>query len=375
MTSLRPLLPTLTVVSLLAVGAACRREDPHIRELTRKAAMSDAAARELREAWEEQQRQFLRAGPGVIHPGSGVMVLTSEQREALEDRVRREKNLSRRALFQEILEKDQEIGVLNARLNALKADLPRPDAVEPNDSHYGLAMRFLRGQGVSDEQARRLVSRASILGKLVPGFEVYHFYANGSYGTWVAQGRAAVSPAELNRQEQVRLEGERNAAVAQSARFRHKLRDLEQRKQQLEEEVARIQAERTELLEGRARLEAASAKHAAQLNAVHYVVGSRDALEKTGIIDVPFFGKARAGRNWSSQAFTQHLDLRCAMTLTIRAADLGLKRIGKVIVVPGSYVKGQDYRLSMDAGRQTAVVELLAADRFKNDMVVFAVVP
>ena len=42
-------------------------------------------------------------------------------------------------------------------------------------------------------------------------------------------------------------------------------------------------------------------------------------------------------------------------------------------LVPGSYLPGEHYQLTISADRQTAIVELLTMQRFKNDKVVFAV--
>ena len=115
-------------------------------------------------------------------------------------------------------------------LAKLKADLPRPDLAKPNDSHYGMAMRFLKKKGVSDADAKKLVSRVAILEKLAPGFEVYHFYANGTYGTWVSQGKAKISPNDLMRQEREKVEGERDVAVAQNEKLQEEVLDLEGQK-------------------------------------------------------------------------------------------------------------------------------------------------
>jgi len=96
-----------------------------------------------------------------------------------------------------VLDKDKEIKELNEKITKLRAVLPRPDIAKSNDSHYGMAMRFLKRKGVPEEKAKQLISRVLIMDKMAPGFEVYHFYNNGVYGTWVSQGKAAITPTEL----------------------------------------------------------------------------------------------------------------------------------------------------------------------------------
>lgn len=365
------ILPALAL--LVASLASCRREDPHIRDLTRKAAQADEAAQRLREAWRAQHARFLAAGAQDQAPDAATLVLTDDQRRVLEARVNRERGTSRRSLLQEILDKDHEIAGLRAELDRLRADLPSPDVARLHESHYGLAMRFLRTRGLTESEARERVSRASLHGKLAPGFEVYHFYSEGAYGTWVAQGMATVSPTELNRQAQEQLTDERQAAQGRVERFQRELAALERQKRAIDAEIADVQDERARLLAGRVALQADLDARALRLNALHYLVGVRADLEREGIIQVPLLGPARAGRAWRDALFTRRLDLREATTLTLRAGDLGLARMSRIHVVPGSYVRDEHYRLTLSPDRQAATVEFLALDRFRNDKVVFAV--
>ena len=361
------------VASLSTVFVACKREDPQILALTAKASQADDAAQQLRQAWSEQFRRLGLAGVGDLRFAADPLLLTEDQKKALEARIRIEKDTSRQGLLREILEKDAELRILNDHLVDLKAALPAPEIARPNDSHYGLALRFLKSHGHSDAEARKALSRVIISERLAPGFEVYHLYANGEYGTWVSQGTASITPRSLARQNPNPLIGERDQAVAVGRRLQRELQALESQKLDIEQEIAAIQAERALVLEGQARLQSKNAEQLARLNSLHYLVGVQDTLEKEGTIEVPLFGKDQSGPNWRDAAFTQHLDLRTSHTLLIRAQDLGLRHIAKVSVVPGSYTQGEHYRLSLSGDRQTATVELLTLPRFKNDKVVFAV--
>ena len=122
-----------------------------------------------------------------------------------------------------------------------------------------------------------------------------------------------------------------------------------------------------------AELTTTSEKQKALLNSLHYVVDSSKKLVEQGVIIVPVFAKDRAGKNWKDDVFSKSLDLRSADTLTISASELGLKKISKVSVVPGSLVKDEHYKLTISADKQSAVIKLLAKDRFRNEKVVFAV--
>jgi hypothetical protein len=364
----------LAAALLPAAFLACKREDPQIRALTEQAAQADEAAQQLRKAWSEQFQRFTWAGIKPLPSEDSPMRLTTEQKLALEARVRIEKDSSRRALLREILDKDMELQALSGRLQSLQTALPVPEIARPHDSHYGMALRFLKSQGRTDAQARKALSRVVISERLLPGFEVYHFYVHGQYGTWVSQGQAPISPQEMVHQDPDLIVNSRDAAVATGRRLQRELGLLEGQKRLIEQEIAAIQSERAHFLEGRSRLQSENAQQLARLNSLHYLVGVRDTLEAEGIIEIPLFGKDHSGRNWGDASFTQNLDLRTARTLVIRAQDLGLRHIGKVSVVPGSYLLDEHYRLSLSADRQTVTVELLALPRFKNDKVVFAVV-
>ena len=359
--------------SLLMVSTACKREDPQIRELTQKAAEADKASQQINQASSEQQKKLAQAGVNDVKPNAETLQLTDDQKKALEERIKNEKNSSYQALLQEVLDKDKDIKELNTKLAKLRADLPKPDLARPNDSHYGMAMRFLKKKGVPEAEAKRLVSRVAILEKLAPGFEVYHFYANGTYGTWVSQGKAKITPNDLMRQEREKVEGERDEAVAQNDKLQEEVSSLEDKKKKIEEEIVGLRSERTNLIEERAKLQSDNAAQVSKLNSLHYLVGTRDKLKADGIIDIPVFAKDRAGKNWRDEVFTQSLDLRSAKTIIIKASDLGLKKIGKVSVVPGSYLKDEHYKLTISEDKQTATIELITVSRFKNDKVVFAV--
>ena len=325
------------------------------------------------QAGTDQQKKLAQAGVNDIKPNAETLQLTEDQKKALEERIKNEKNSSYQALLQEVLDKDKEIKDINTRLAKLKADLPKPDLAKPNDSHYGMSMRFLKKKGVSEADAKKLISHVAILDKLAPGFEVYHFYANGAYGTWVSQGKAKITPNDLMRQEREKVEGERDEAVAQNDKLQEEVVDLEGQKKRIEEEIAGLRSERTNLIEERAKLQSDNAAQVSKLNSLHYVIGTRDKLKADAVIEIPVFAKDRAGKNWRDEIFTQSLDLRSAKTITIKAADLGLKKIGKVSVVPGSYIKDEHYKLTISEDKQTATVELVTVSRFKNDKVVFAV--
>ena len=372
----------IAAMTLLVMTPGCdkfkqKSEDKEIKNLEQKAGELDKLNQQQQQATgaQEEKLKAIGAQPGGvdIKPSGETMQLTDEQKKALEERIKSEKNSSYQALLQEVLNKDKEIRELSDKVAKLRAVLPRPDMAGPNDSHYGMALRFLKKKGVPLEEARSLVSRVNLMEKMAPGFEVYHFYANGVYGTWVNQGKAKISPSDLQREEREKIEGERDTAVAQGELLQEEVNDLSTQKKQLESDIAGLADEKTKLQTSMVELVTTGEKQKALLSSLHYVVGNSKKLVEQGVIIVPVFAKDRAGKNWRDDVFDKSLDLRSADTITISASELGLKKIGKVTVVPGSLVKDEHYKLTISDDKMTAVIKLLTKDRFRNEKVVFAV--
>lgn len=371
----RHLLGAFTVAALM-LAPGCNKKDsenPEIRDLSQKAAELDKLSQKANVSGADQNRKLKEAGVNDVKPNAETLQLTEDQKVALEARIKAEKNSSYQALLQEVLDKDKEIKDINEKMAKLKAVLPKPDMARENDSHYGMAMKYLKKHGVKEEQAKKLISRVLIMDKLAPGFEVYHFYNNGVYGSWVAQGKATITPTELQAEEKAKIEGERDTAVAQSTKLTEELADLNAQKEKITAEVAGLQAEKTNMIKELEGMAATNEAQKSKLNSLHYVVAERKSLETKGIIVVPVFAKDRAGANWADGVFTKALDLRKEDSITITAAEVGLAKLGKVSVVPGSLEKDKHYSVTFSADKLTATVKLLNKDRFKNEKVVFAV--
>ena len=361
-------------LAVLVVAPACKRsgEDKEIRDLSQKAAELDQLSQQAGASGADQTKKLREAGVNDVRPNAATLQLTEEQKLALEERIKAEKNSSYQALLQDVLDKDKEIKTLNEKIGQLRAVLPRPDVAKTNDSHYGMAMRFLRKKAVPEEKARQLISRVLIMDKMAPGFEVYHFYSHGVYGSWVSQGRAAISPTALQAEEKAKIEGERDVANEKSQKLQEEVADLNAQKEKITADIDALRTEKTNMIKEMESLSATNEAQKARLNSLHYLVGNRKTLEKDGVIVVPVFAKDRAGTSWSDGVFTQSLDLRSSDSITFTAADAGLQKIGKVSVIPGSLEKDKHYTLTISEDKSAATVKILTKDRFRNEKVVFA---
>lgn len=371
----RHLLGIMTV-AMLILAPACRKgsEEPkELRDVAEKVGELDKLSQKANTAGAEQTEKLKAAGVNDVKPDAQTLQLTEEQKTKLEERVKAEKDSSYRALLQEVIDKDKEITELNEQIAKLRAVLPKPDAAKSGDNHYSMALRFLRKKGISEEKAKALINKVNIMEKLAPGFEVYHFYNNGAYGTWVNQGRAKISPNDLVREEREKVEGERDTALAENEKLQEDVNDLMNEKNRLTGEIDGLRVERTKLISDMTELSAVNEAQRSKLNSLHYVVGNRNKLKTDNVIVIPVFSKDRAGANWSDKVFDKSIDLRTNDALTFTAADAGVKQISKVNVVPGSLEKDKHYSLTISPDKQSVTVKLLVKDRFVNEKVVFAV--
>jgi len=362
--------------AVLVSTVACKtgsEQEKEIKDLTTRTAELDGLMQQNMAAGAQQSAQLRAAGVGGLKLDAETGQLTPEQKALLEKRVRDERDNSTKGLIQEVLDRDKEIDGLNKKIAGLRSILPKPDVAAAADNHYALAMKYLRKRKVGEETAKKLVSRVLILDKLVPGFEVYHFYSGGVYGTWVAQGKAPISPSEWMAQEKQRLENERDTAVSWAERLQEEVYDLTNQKTILESEVEDLREMKDKLIDDLNVLAATNESQKAKLNSLHYLVGDRRQLQREGVIIVPIFAHDRAGKHWRDDIFDKTLDLRTEDTIEIAAQDADLETIGKLSVVPSSYTKGVHYTFAISEDRKTATIKILEKDRFRNDKVVFAV--
>ena len=372
--TLNPRIRTILAAAALALVLACGKQDAQVKDMAQKAEQAQATQTQVQQAGQRQQQQLAQAGlKDVTNPET--MQLTPDQKALLEARLKAEKSTGTGDLLQAILDKDKEIGELNKKINGLRAMLPKPVLAKEGDNHYAMAMTFLRRRGISEDKAKDLIAKTNILEKLEPGWEVYHFYINGKYGTSVSQGRAPLSPTESIKQARVKTEGERDEAIKKGQDLAKQVDSLNIEKQRVEADIAALRQEKAGLMGQVTSLNTLSEGQKAKLNSMHYIVGERAKLEKDGVVVIPFFSKNRMGPNAKSVRFDKDLilDGPAEPIVLIKAADLGIAKIGKINVVPGSLIKDQHYSISYSADRSSATVKILDLDRVRDDKVAFAV--
>jgi uncharacterized coiled-coil DUF342 family protein len=359
----------------LALTVGCDKksqsESTEANDLVKKVAETQQAETQAQAAAKAQADALAKAG---IQSNGAVVPLTPEQRALLETRVRDEKDNSTAALLQEILDRDKQIGELNSKVARLRSELPKPQVATEKDNHFAMAVRFLKGRGVSEEKAKELAAKANILEELQPGWQVYQQYLGGTYLTAVTQGKAAVGPTEYLHNQRVALEQARDENMAKAKDLSEQVNGLVAEKVKVQEEVDSLRTEKTTLLAQMNDLTTLSQSQKAKLNSLHYLIGQRKQLVDEGVIIIPIFAKDRMGPKAVASRFSTDLPLDAPNPeIQIKASDLGLTKISKVNVVPGSLIKDQQYTVTLAEDRKVATIRILDPERLRNDRVVFAV--
>ncbi len=303
---------------------------------------------------------------GEASLGVNAFELGEDEKKILEQRINEEKDVSVKSLLEEILEKNNEIRELNAKIAEIEALLPKPHLVVRGDNHYKVAMDFLMNEkGVEKKRALELVERTALFDELVPGFKVWNFYTGDAYGSSVTQGTASISPNTLIRRAKKKLVDARDEAIFQRDKLADDIKTLEDKRGQLIGHVDSLTKEKESLIGQVSELNV-------EVNSLSYLLDSQDNLKKKGVLKGGFL-KSTKLRDVSPEYFTTSIDMRTQTQIVFSAADLGLRKIKKVILFPKFYNEGTDYKIEMSGDNQTAIVTILDTLKFKNERIVISV--
>lgn len=372
----------LIALSIALALAGCSGEEPAEPTATPAAvaqetpATPSALAGQLAEAGaistaegriKQQQARFLElAKEYEATTGDSLqgLSLNEEQAAYLETLLADEEDISVKGLITSLLDTRKEMQSLEDRIAELKEKLPTPDVVERGDSHLSMATDYLTNtHGFTKEEAEALAKRSLLTDNIAPGMEVWHFYADGVYGTTVTQGTAKVSPYFLNVRKYRKLNRERDDAVAHAESLAAEITVLEATRDQLRtelnvlgEEHMRVTAERDDLADQRDEL-------VTEDQSLFYYVGSARDLKQQDILR---FGGQRL-KEWRKDLFDRSLDLRDETSITVHARDHAVRRINRVSLLPDKWKEGEDYRVTLNKEHTSATVHLERPSRFKNE--------
>jgi uncharacterized coiled-coil DUF342 family protein len=303
---------------------------------------------------------------GEASLGVNALELGEDEKKILEQRVSEEKDVSVKSLLEEILEKNNEIRELSAKIAEIEALLPKPHIVAKGENHYKVAMDFLMNEkGVEKKRALKLVERTALFDELVPGFKVWNFYTGDAYGSSVTQGTASISPNTLIRRAKKKLVDARDEAIFQRDKLSEDIKTLEDKRGTLINHVDSLTKEKESLIGQVSELNV-------EVNSLSYLLDSQSNLKKKGVLKGGFL-KSTKLRDVSPEYFATSIDMRTQTQIVFSAKDLGLRKIKKVILYPKFYIEGTDYKIEMSGDNQTAIVTILDTLKFKNERIVISV--
>lgn len=314
--------------------------------------------------------------------------LTGSERDVLSTMLAAEEDVSYKALLQALARDRETIQTLQNRVMRMEQALPDQFVVAAKgDSQYDLAISYLTDSaGLERDRAERVLSRIDMSDELVPGNKVWFFYnpAADSFRTYVTQGDAGQMPIALRRAMKRKLISERDAARAHAEAL---TMDLELTKLRMESEVATLSEEIESLRDTRARLETEvsdlngeqeylesrvsqlSSALAEQENSVFFHAAAESELKDRGVI-TRFLKRFQ---DVQGVDYDQALDLAHESTISLRAEDLGLEKIGKVRLFPTVYHAERDYVVERSEDGATATVTILDPEIFKGKEVIVSV--
>lgn len=295
-----------------------------------------------------------------------TLALTDAERELLEQQIGDEKDVSLKALLQDILKKKDEIDFLQEKIANIEELLPTPHIAQKGESHYQIALDFLVNEkGLEPGQAAKLLARTALFEELAEGFKIWNFYTGQEYGTSVTQGSANVSPNTFVHRAKKKLVEEKEKAIYEKERLAENMKTME-------EEQTRVNTRLDLVTQEKDNLENRVNTLDKQVNSMYYVVDSQKNLKKKGIIKSGFLSPSRL-KDASPDHFDRSLDLGIEDQLVISAEDLGVDKIKNVTLYPRFYKKGESYKVLITSNNKHALLTLMDKSKFKSERVVISV--
>jgi hypothetical protein len=319
-------------------------------------------------------RKYNQSHPDAAFDTTGIsaMGLSPEQAQVLSQRVSQEKDISYRGMLQEVINLNGQMDRLNQEMMELRSKLPAPYTVKQGDSHFKVCLEFLTEKGVPEDEAAKLIEQTSLTTELLPGFEVWNYYNDGVFGSFVTQGAARISPNALARSTKRRIDTERQNLIQARNQKEQEVKDLETRKSELQDQLRSLDEERKNMMGQMAEMAQKNETLAKQLNTVFYSVNTLKEYGKMGALRKPTLGK------WETADLEKipnpsQLDLRADNRITVNAGAVGIGRISRILLFPRSYDEGNDFKVVISEDRQSASIVLLKPDKFKLAKLAIAV--
>ncbi len=309
------------------------------------------------------------AKTGKKFPIAEIFNIGKKEKEVLEDYIKNEKNISIKDLLKALVQKDNEILELEEEQKSLN-EQHKPHVVIPGENHYQIANEYLLYQrGLDKNVTKKLLDKVLFFDPLTPGFKVWSFYDGKEYSSFITQGEASISPAELDRRKK-----EETQKIIEEERLKALDKEDELQKATVEFTAAQLKKQK-ELDEANKRtrqIEEQKTQMEQQLNSLFFLVDTEKNLTDSGIIAGGFL-KRKNLKTMNPMDFKNSIDLRMSKTININAGPLGLNKIKKIILFPKHYINGVDFKIDIRQDKIEANVVILKIEKFKKQYLVISV--
>jgi len=215
---------SITVIILAFIISACSSKPENVADFQDLVGRLDQKTNSIQQMNKEMSDLVRQYNQGkspeerVKFSGIDSLGFDEKQQSALKDMLDKEENVNYRGLLQKIVEKTDEAASLQSEIENLRAKLPAPKRVKMGDTHFLVAKDYLvKEQGLDEKSAKALIDRVALIDEVVPGFDIWLYYNDGVFGTYVTQGSSRISPNKYKysiRKEQIGKAEERGRQSA-----------------------------------------------------------------------------------------------------------------------------------------------------------------
>ena len=309
------------------------------------------------------------AKTGKKFPLGVIFNIGEKERKLFEEYIRNEKNISIKDLLKALVKKEEEIRELQEEQKTLN-EQHKPHVVKKGENHYQIAIEYLLFQrGLDKDEAKRLLNKAVFFDPLTPGFKVWNFYDGKEYSSFITQGQASISPAELERrkkEEIVKLiEEERLKALESEDELKKATEEFNAAQLQKQSELEAAKKRNKQIEEQKSQMEQ-------QLNSLYYLVDTEKNLIDSGILAGGFL-KRKKLKTMNPMDFKNIIGFFMSKTININAGLLGLKKIKKVMLFPKHYNESVDFKIDIGQDKQEANIVILKEEKFKKQSLIISV--
>ena len=135
-----------------------------------------------------------KADEQIVLPDS-LMGLNKDQLKLIQDMVSKEQDATYKGLLNQVIDKNNQIQKISSDLEDIKSKLPKPYVVKGGDSHYKVCFEYLtKEKNIPADKANELLQQTFLADDVLEGFNIWLYYNDGVFGTFVTQGSVKISP-------------------------------------------------------------------------------------------------------------------------------------------------------------------------------------